>query len=131
MYKDSKPRRENSFKNLTIFPASASNPYTRVKFLGQSQTSFSQTQLDHSFTKDCNEIIRLQIQFHQKNLDYTATNKLNVYDIHLSSSVILKTTHYKSLGILVMNNVDSGEAVVEVLVETDHLVEGEVSDGNN
>ena len=33
----------------TIFPASALNPYTRVKITGHSQLQFSQTQLDPSF----------------------------------------------------------------------------------
>ena len=50
MYKDSKPWRENSFKNLTIFPATASNPYTRVKYCVLDIFDKSQTQLDPSFT---------------------------------------------------------------------------------
>ena len=50
MFKDSKSKQEKLLKNWTIFPTSASNPYTRVKILGHSQVQLSQTQLDPAFT---------------------------------------------------------------------------------
>ena len=51
VYKDSKQRQEKLLKNWTISPASASNPYTRVKILGHSQVQFNQTQLDPAFSQ--------------------------------------------------------------------------------